>query len=63
MTAYQRDLEKIDRDLESLEQPVGTEQTVRRVCRLYQRAALTARLDEFAAAEAALAEGFAKVGP
>ena len=63
VTDYQRDLEKIDRDLSTLEKPEDTEQVTRRAYRLYQRAALTARLDEFAVAEAAVADAFEQVGP
>lgn len=63
VTDYQRDLEKINQDLATLEKPDDTEQVTRRAYRLYQRAALTARPDEFAVAEAAVAEGFQRVGP
>ena len=52
MTAYERDLEKIDQDLATLEKPEDTEQITRRAYRLYQRAALTARLDFSAPAAA-----------
>jgi tetratricopeptide (TPR) repeat protein len=62
MTAYQRDLERIDRDLETLLNPEGTEEITRRVYRLYQRAALTGRLTEFAATEAALEDALGRVG-
>jgi tetratricopeptide (TPR) repeat protein len=63
MTAYERDLERIDQDLASLGKPEDTEQITRRAYRLYQRAALTARLDEFAVAEAAVEQAFERVGP
>jgi tetratricopeptide (TPR) repeat protein len=63
MTAYERDLDKIDQDLATLGKPSDTEQITRRTYRLYQRAALTSRLDEFAVAEAALEDAMAKVGP
>jgi tetratricopeptide (TPR) repeat protein len=63
MTAYQRDLERIDQDLATLEKPKDTEQITRRAYRLYQRAALTSRLDEFAVAESAVEEAFERVGP
>ncbi len=63
MTAYQRDLERIGRDLETLTNPEGTEQITRRVYRLYQHAALTGRLEEFAAAETALEHALVQVGP
>jgi tetratricopeptide (TPR) repeat protein len=63
VTDYQRELQKIDQDLAALEHAKGTEQITRRAYRLYQRAALTARLDEFAAAEGAVEEAFEQVGP
>jgi tetratricopeptide (TPR) repeat protein len=63
MTAYEQDLEKIDQDLATLERPEDTEQITRRAYRLYQRAALTARLDEFAVAEEAVDKAFEQVGP
>jgi tetratricopeptide (TPR) repeat protein len=63
MTAYEQDLARIDQDLATLEKPEDTEQITRRAYRLYQRAALTARLDEFAVAEDAVEKAFERVGP
>ncbi len=63
MTDYQRDLERIEWDLAGLRQPEDAEQVTRRAYRLYQRAALTARLPEFARAEQAVDEAFERLGP
>ncbi len=63
MTDYRKELDRIDREIAELANPSGTQENTLRVGRLYQRAALTGRLDEFAAAENVLAETLAKVGP
>jgi len=63
LTDYEWELEKIDSDIAELANPADTEQITRRAYRIYQRAALTGRLDEFAAAEKELADAFEKLGP
>lgn len=63
MTDYECDLRKIERDIAEIGVPSNTEQATRRAYGLYQHAALTGRLDEFAAADAAIAEAFDQVGP
>jgi tetratricopeptide (TPR) repeat protein len=63
VTDFEKDLTKIDRDLAELGTPCGTDQITRRAGRLYQRAALTGRLDEFATAETGIAEALQQIGP
>ncbi|HXE11755.1 MAG TPA: tetratricopeptide repeat protein [Bryobacteraceae bacterium] len=63
MTDYQNDLRKIERNIAEIGAPSDSHQATRRAYGLYQRAALTGRLDEFAAAEAAIAEAFNQIGP
>jgi tetratricopeptide (TPR) repeat protein len=65
LTDYRKELGKIDSDAVELRKArtLDKDQTTRLAYRLYQRAALTARLDEFAAAEKAIAEAFQQIGP
>jgi tetratricopeptide (TPR) repeat protein len=63
VTDYQNDLQKIERSIAEIGALSDSHQTTRRAYGLYQRAALTGRLDEFAAAEAAIAEAFNQIGP
>jgi tetratricopeptide (TPR) repeat protein len=63
VTDYQSDLRKIERGIAEVSVPSNTEQATRRAYGLYQHAALTGRLDEFAAAEAAIVEAFDQFGP
>ncbi len=63
LTDYRKDLEKIERDLAELANPSDTEQVTRRAYRIYQRAALTGRPDEFTAAERAIADALERIGP
>lgn len=63
VTDYQNDLQKIERGIAEIGAASDTERATRRAYGLYQRAALTGRLDEFAAAEMAIAEAFEQIGP
>ncbi|HJY06205.1 MAG TPA: hypothetical protein VJ323_07795, partial [Bryobacteraceae bacterium] len=63
MTDYQNDLRKIERNIAEIGAPSDSDQATRRAYGFYQHAALTGRLDEFAAAEAAIAEAFDQIGP
>src|SRR6476619_1805951 len=62
LTDYQNDLRKIERNIAEIGSPSDTDRATRRAYGLYQHAALTGRIDEFTAAEAAIAEAFDKVG-
>jgi tetratricopeptide (TPR) repeat protein len=62
LTDYQNDLRKIERNIAEIGSPSDTDRATRRAYGLYQHAALTGRLDEFTAAEAAIAEAFDQVG-
>jgi hypothetical protein len=63
VTDYQNDLRKIERNIAEIGAPSDSDQATRRAYGFYQHAALTGRLDEFAAAEAAIAEAFDQIGP
>jgi tetratricopeptide (TPR) repeat protein len=63
VTDYQNDLHKIERGIAEIGAGSDTERATRRAYGLYQRAALTGRLEEFAAAEVAIAEAFDQIGP
>lgn len=66
-TAYEAELEQIDRDISALRgsaltDPVDTEEATRFAYRLYQRASLTGELAELSVVEAAIDDAIGQIG-